>query len=142
MINVYRETLEIRTRITELLDNVKSEATAVESGTRDSSAYLQVVFDDKTQNIATVAPNDILPLLPALDLLGLSQPPALHGRLSDQKHGLLQFGVASSLPEDADPMISQRSPGKFAIIFRLSLKKTFTMNNRHVALQHLRLCQL
>jgi hypothetical protein len=102
MISVYREMLEIRTRITELLDNVQSEATVVESGTRDSSAHLQAIIDDKPQNIATVAPNDMLP---------------------DQEHGLLEFGVAASLPEDADPLFCQRSPGKFAIIFGLSMEK-------------------
>jgi hypothetical protein len=134
MISVYREMLEIRTRITELLDNVQSEATVVESDTRDSNAHLQAVFDDKHQHTATVAPNAILPLLPTLDLLGLPQPLALHGRLSDLNRDPLEFGMVGSLPEDIDPIIYQRSPGKFAIIFGLSLKKTFTMNDRRVAL--------
>lgn len=110
--------LEIRTRITELLENVQSEATVVESGTRDSSAPLQAIID---QDIATVAPNEKLP---------------------DQEHGLFEFGVVASLPEDADPMICQRSPGKFAIVFGLSTKKTLTMNDRRGALQHPRPCQL
>jgi hypothetical protein len=134
MISIYREMLEIRARITELLDDVHQEVTLVKSGTGESSAYLQAIFDDKPQNIATVAPNAILPLWPTLNLLGLPQPPAPHGRLSDQKHGLLEIGIVGSLPEDVDPMICQRSPGKFAIFFGLSLKKTFTMNDRHVAL--------
>ncbi|KAG1763384.1 hypothetical protein EDD22DRAFT_952375 [Suillus occidentalis] len=81
--------LEIRTRITELLENVQSEATVVESGTRHSSTPLQAIIDDQPQNIATVALNEKLP---------------------DQEHGLFKFGVVASLPEDADPMICQRPP--------------------------------
>ncbi|KAG1884665.1 hypothetical protein F4604DRAFT_1952307 [Suillus subluteus] len=112
LIRVYGEVLEIRTRITELLEIVQSEATVTDSGTRDSSAYLQAIFADEPQNIATVAPdepNTISPLLTTLDIFGLPQP--LTNGLSDQERGPLEsVGVMGWLPEDTDPMTYQRIP--------------------------------
>jgi hypothetical protein len=118
IISVYREMLEIRACITKLLDSVQSEATVMDSGTRDSNVYLQAIFDNEYQNIATVAPhepNTTLPLFTTLDFVGLPQPPA-YDRLSDQEYGPLRsVGVMGSMQEDTNPMICQRSPGKFAI---------------------------
>ncbi|KAG2041289.1 hypothetical protein BDR03DRAFT_1007138 [Suillus americanus] len=115
LIRIYGEVLEIRTRITELLESIQSEATVMDSGTRDSSAYLQAIFDGGPQNIAMVAPdepNTISPLLTTLDIFGL--PQSLTNGLSDQEYGPLEsVGVMGSLPEDTDPMICQRLPGKF-----------------------------
>ncbi|KAG1853495.1 hypothetical protein DFJ58DRAFT_728249 [Suillus subalutaceus] len=108
IISVYRETLEIRTRITKLRDSVQSEATVMDSA---SSTYPQAIFYEP-QNIATVAPDEpnvMLPLLSMPDLFGLPQPLA-YGRLPDQEYGPLEYaGVMGSLPEDTNPMICQRS---------------------------------
>ncbi|KAG2066379.1 hypothetical protein BDR04DRAFT_1234022 [Suillus decipiens] len=102
----------MRTRVMECLENIQLEATMMDSAPRGSSAHLQTMFDDENQNIATVAPdelNTILPLSTTLDLSGLSRPLA-HGRLSDQKYGLLEsVGVMGSLLEDTGPTIRQHS---------------------------------
>ncbi|KAG2066370.1 hypothetical protein BDR04DRAFT_1106801 [Suillus decipiens] len=87
IISVYGEMVEIRTRITELL---------------------QGMLDYEHQNIATFAPdeaNATLPLLSMLDPSGLSQPLA-YSRLSDQEYGPLNpVKVMGSLLEDAGSMI-------------------------------------
>jgi hypothetical protein len=120
IINISSEMLEIRTRFMELLDNVQAEATVIDSATGDYSAYLQETFSDEPQNIATVAPdepNAMSPPLTTLDVFDLPQPPLANG------YGPLgSVGVMGSLPEDTDPMIFQRSPGKFAAF---SARKTF-----------------
>jgi hypothetical protein len=109
--------LEIRTRITELLDNVQSEATMMDSATRDSSAYLQAMFDDEPQNIAAPAPDEpnamSLPLT-TFDVFGLPQPLS-NSKLSEQEYGSLEpVGVMGSLSNDTDSMIYQ-CPSKFTI---------------------------
>ncbi|KAG2363074.1 hypothetical protein BDR07DRAFT_1460495, partial [Suillus spraguei] len=113
IISVYSEMVEIRTRITVLLDNVQSEATVMDSGRRDSSPYLQAMFDYEHQNIAIFAPdeaNAMLPLPSTLDPYGLLQPLA-YGRFSDQEYGPSEsVQVMGSLLEDAGRMISQRPP--------------------------------
>jgi hypothetical protein len=117
IISVYREMLEIRTHITELLDNIQSEATVMDSATRDGSTYLQAIFGDEAQNIVAPAPdepNAMSPLLTTLHIFGLPQPLS-EGKLSEQEYGSLEpVGVMRSLSKDADPMIYQR-PGKFTI---------------------------
>ncbi|KAG2066354.1 hypothetical protein BDR04DRAFT_1121206 [Suillus decipiens] len=111
MINVCKEMLEIRTCITELLDNVQSEVTVINSGRRDSSAYHQKIFDDEHQNVATIAPDELNTLLTTLS--NLPQPLALSG-LSDQEYGPLESDeVMGSLQEDTDAMICQRPPDAF-----------------------------
>ncbi|KAG2128805.1 hypothetical protein BD769DRAFT_1667407 [Suillus cothurnatus] len=103
--------LEIRTHITELLDNIQSEATVMDSATRDGSTYLQAIFSDEAQNIAAPAPdepNAMSPLLTTLHIFGLPQPLS-EGKLSEQEYGSLEpAGVMRSLSKDADPMICQR----------------------------------
>jgi len=142
IINISSEMLEIRTCFMELLDNVQAEATVIDSATGDYSAYLQETFSDEPQNIATVAPdepNAMSPPLTVLDVLDLPQPLANDGLL-DQGYGSSRsVGVMGSLPEDTNPMIFQRSPGKFATF---SARKTLIVHNRHIALRHPRLCQL
>ncbi|KAG2743311.1 hypothetical protein P692DRAFT_20838967 [Suillus brevipes Sb2] len=125
IISVYREMLELRTRIMELLDSVQSEATVMDSGgTRDGNAYLQENFDNEPRNIVGVAlddPNTIFPPLPTFDPFGSPQPLVFYGGFSDQEHGPIEFvGIKEPLPEDTDLMICQSSPGKFPVIFSVS----------------------
>jgi len=116
IISVYREMLEIRTRITELLDSIQSEATVMDSGTRDSSAHLQVTFDDEHQKIAPDEPNTMLPLSTMCNLFDLPQPLAQSRFLYQEYSPLESVGVMGSMQEDTDPTICQRPPGKFTML--------------------------
>ncbi|KAG2066375.1 hypothetical protein BDR04DRAFT_1121221 [Suillus decipiens] len=106
IMSVCEEMLEIRTCITELLSSVQPEAILMDSGTMDSSAYLQTTFHDEHQNIATIAPDELDLLLTTLS--GLLQPPT-HSGLLDQEYGPLEsVEVMKPLREDTDAIICQR----------------------------------
>ncbi|KAG2126517.1 hypothetical protein DEU56DRAFT_916034 [Suillus clintonianus] len=108
MIGSYREILEVRTRITEILGWCQLEISAGDSGAWDNSIDIQSIVDDEPQTITPVAlhePNVISPLLSLL-----AEPPAFHGRLSDLEYSPSQsVGDARSLQEGADPLICQLS---------------------------------
>ncbi|KAG2126519.1 hypothetical protein DEU56DRAFT_959513 [Suillus clintonianus] len=100
---VYKEIIEIRTLITELLAGVQSEVTVTESGTLDDSAYLRAIVGDDPKTIAPFALDELDDISPLLPL-------ALHGQFSDQGYGPLEsVGDMGSLLEDADPPFSQCS---------------------------------
>ncbi|KAG2126518.1 hypothetical protein DEU56DRAFT_822267 [Suillus clintonianus] len=87
IIRVYREIIDIRTRITALLREIVVD---------EPQAIVAVVLDRF---------NAMLPLLSTpLDLLPLPQPPALHGRLSDEECGPSESaGGIGLLPEATYP---------------------------------------
>ncbi|KAG2153155.1 hypothetical protein DEU56DRAFT_773390 [Suillus clintonianus] len=106
--NTYKETLEIRARITEIL-------AMGNTGALDSN--VDPIFGDKSPTIAPVALNELgaIPLWstpPNLALL--SQPPVFqnsHGHPSDQGYEFLtqaSVGVISTLPEYPDPAVRRR----------------------------------
>lgn len=103
---VYKEFLEIRTRITELLVTGQSEITTVGGeGTLDSDMDSQAIVNDEPQTIVPPAFNElnaVLPLLTPQEFSVLAEPPAFQGQFSDLKYGPLGFGT-STLPEGTIP---------------------------------------
>ncbi|KAG1851795.1 hypothetical protein C8R48DRAFT_676382 [Suillus tomentosus] len=99
---VYKEFLEIRARITELLITVQSEITTVGGeGTLDSDMDSRAIVNDEPQIIVPLAFNElnaVLPLLTPQEFSVLAEPPAFQGQFSDLKYGPLGFGT-STLPE-------------------------------------------
>ncbi|KAG0701418.1 hypothetical protein DFH29DRAFT_1000277 [Suillus ampliporus] len=112
IICIYREILEIRTRITGLLASCQPEV-AVGDLVWNNSVNLQVIVDEGPQAIAPVACDERDAISLSLTLpehFLLPQPPVLHGQLSDQEYRPLEsVGVTGSLSEGADPLIGQVS---------------------------------
>ncbi|KAG1749437.1 hypothetical protein EDB19DRAFT_1904538 [Suillus lakei] len=110
MIGIYREILEIRTHITELLGMCQPEAAARDSGAWDNSVDLQAIIDDGPQPIASVAPNELNDFSPLHSLL--AEPQAFRGHLSDLEYDPLEsVGNTGSMTEGAKPPICQLSQG-------------------------------
>ncbi|KAG1815827.1 hypothetical protein EV424DRAFT_1627792 [Suillus variegatus] len=113
---VYKEFLEIRTRITELLVTGQSEITTVGGeGTLDSDMDSQAIVNDEPQTIVPLAFNElnaVLPLLTPQEFSVLAEPPAFQGQFSDLKYGPLGFGT-STLPEGTIPqnLLPDGNPG-------------------------------
>ncbi|KAG0701420.1 hypothetical protein DFH29DRAFT_875936 [Suillus ampliporus] len=96
-----REILEIRTRITELLDSHQPEVAV-------GDLAIAPVACDELDAISLSSTRPELFLLP--------QPPVLHGQLSDQEYSPLESsGVAGSLSEGADSLVGQASQVSSAI---------------------------
>ncbi|KAG0701423.1 hypothetical protein DFH29DRAFT_569368 [Suillus ampliporus] len=112
IICVYREILEIRTRITELLASCQPEVAVGDSVWNDSVDF-QVIVDEGLQAIAPVACDELDAISLSLtlpELFLLPQPPVLHGQLSDQEYRPLEsVGVTGSLSEGADSLVGQVS---------------------------------
>ncbi|KAG1778298.1 hypothetical protein EV702DRAFT_1095450 [Suillus placidus] len=97
---VYKEILEIRIRITELLATYQSEITMADEGALNSSIDLQAIVDDKPQIIVPLALDELNASSPSLtppELSVLAEPLAFRGQLSDLEYGPL--GFTSTLPE-------------------------------------------
>jgi hypothetical protein len=118
--STYKETLEIRTHIAEILANSQSEDAMGDVGAWDSS--VDQIFGDEPPTIAPVALNELdansllsTPPNPSL----LSQPLAFqhsHDQSLAHEYGFLSqpsVGVDSTLPDGTDPSIHQFSQGKF-----------------------------
>ncbi|KAG0701093.1 hypothetical protein DFH29DRAFT_585166 [Suillus ampliporus] len=96
---VYKEMLELRTRITELA-SWQSGVAVVDSGTWNSSGDLQTFVDDEH--------NAIPPLLTPPDLSRLPEPLGCYGQPSDLEYGPLEYlGVNITLPEGVDSLVDQ-----------------------------------
>ncbi|KAG0708563.1 hypothetical protein DFH29DRAFT_993985 [Suillus ampliporus] len=91
--SAYKEILDIRIRITEILTSCQSEVVTGNVGAWDSSIDLQAFFGDEPQTITPIALNkldaiSLLPLPPDLSLLSQPLPfQHLQGQLSDQEYG-------------------------------------------------------
>ncbi|KAG2129863.1 uncharacterized protein EDB93DRAFT_104976 [Suillus bovinus] len=118
--NTYKEILEIRTHIAEILANSQSEIAMGNVGTCDTSADL--IFSDEPSTIASVALNefDANPFLstsPNLSILS-QQLVFQHSqdKPSTQYASLSQPSVRaiSTPPEGTDPAVHRFSQGKFA----------------------------
>ncbi|KAG2053287.1 hypothetical protein BDR06DRAFT_1008916 [Suillus hirtellus] len=109
---VYKEFLEIRTRITELLVTVQSEITIVGGeGTLGGDMDSQAIVNDEPQIIVPLAFNElnaVLPLLTPQEFSVLAEPLAFQGQFSDLKYGPLEFGTSTqpegcSIPQNLLP---------------------------------------
>jgi hypothetical protein len=103
---VFKEILEIRARITELLVTCKSEISMGDEGTLDSSVDFQAIVDDEPQFALDGVPPSLTPQLPILE-------EAFRGQLSGSEYG--PSGFASTLPEDARLPIGNLPGSKFRI---------------------------
>lgn len=95
---VYKEFLEIRTRITELLVTVQSEITIVGGeGTLDGDMDSQTIVNDEPQIIMPLAfeLNAVPPSSTPPEFSVLAEPPAFPGQFSDLKYGPLGFGTST-----------------------------------------------
>ncbi|KAG2096353.1 uncharacterized protein F5147DRAFT_763570 [Suillus discolor] len=94
---VYKEFLEIRTRITELLVTGQSEITTVEGdGTLDSSVDFQAIVSGEPQTVVPLAFDELNAVSPSLtppELSVSAEPLAFQGQFSDLKYGPLEFGI-------------------------------------------------
>jgi len=119
--SAYKEILEIRIRITEILASCQSEVAMGSEDAWDSTAHLQVILGDEPHTVAPVVFNerDVISVSSSpLDHSLFPQSLAFHGQLSDQDYGPFSRGsdeVTSILPEGADPPVDQLFQGKLAI---------------------------
>jgi uncharacterized C2H2 Zn-finger protein len=118
--NTYKEILEIRTCIAEILAKSQSEVATGNSGAWGRSNDLS--FGDEPLNIASVALNELdansfLSTPPNLGHSLLPQPLLfLNGQPSTQEYGSLappSVGVGNTLPKGTDPTVYQVSQRKF-----------------------------
>ncbi|KIK38756.1 hypothetical protein CY34DRAFT_14848 [Suillus luteus UH-Slu-Lm8-n1] len=94
MEDVYKEILEIRARITELLVTCQSETSMGDEGTLDNSVDFQAIVDDEPQFALDGVPPSLTPQLPILE-----EPQVFRGQLSGLEYG--PSGFARTLPEGA-----------------------------------------
>jgi hypothetical protein len=109
---VYKEILEIRARITELLVTCQSEISMEDEGTLDNSVDFQAIVDDEPQTIMPFAldgvPASFTPQLPILE-----EPQVFRGQLPGLEYG--PSGLASTLPNGARLPIDNLPGSKFTI---------------------------
>ncbi|KAG0701425.1 hypothetical protein DFH29DRAFT_927224 [Suillus ampliporus] len=86
MVGIYREILEIRIRITELVASCQSEVAVGNSGAWDDTVDLQAIINDGPQ---TIVPESL----------------AFYDHLLDPEYPLESVGISGTLPEGADPLI-------------------------------------
>jgi uncharacterized C2H2 Zn-finger protein len=123
--NTYKEILEIRTCIAEILANLDSQSeVAMENvGARDSS--IDLIFSDGPPTIApvTLDANSFLSIPPTLSLL--SQPLVFsHGQPSAQEHRSLSqssVGVIGTLPEGTESPVYRFAQGELTTITAFQL---------------------
>ncbi|KAG1728720.1 uncharacterized protein EDB91DRAFT_1253317 [Suillus paluster] len=110
MIGIYREILEIRTCITELLARCPSEVTIRDPGAGNSTVDLQAILDDGPQTVVPDVldePNAIM-LLPTPPDFSMLQPLALQSQFPGQEYGPLgSVGNTGLITEGADPPVGQ-----------------------------------
>lgn len=97
---VYKEIVEIRTRITELLVTCQSDISMRDEGTLDSSLGFQAIINDEPQAIVPLAFNKInavSPLMTPQELSNSEESLAFRGQLTDLECGPL--GLTSTLQE-------------------------------------------
>ncbi|KAG1799275.1 uncharacterized protein HD556DRAFT_1534489 [Suillus plorans] len=96
---VYKEFLEIRTRITELLVTSQSEITTVGGeGTLNSDMYSQAIVNDEPQTIVPLAFDELNAVSSSLtppEFSVLAEPLVFQGQFSDLKYGPLGFGTST-----------------------------------------------
>ncbi|KAG1846564.1 hypothetical protein DFJ58DRAFT_798811 [Suillus subalutaceus] len=105
--STYKETLEIRARIAEILANSQSEVAMGNVGTWDSSVDLIfVALNERDANSLSLTPPNLSLLSQPLVFQHLHSQPSAH-----EYESLLQpsVGVISSLPEGTDPPIHRFS---------------------------------